>query len=63
MSQDDKYLGFNHKTQDLELKPTSDVTWSWVDTKLQAADQSPVQLLCVGPNADQVRCGVDYKQE
>ena len=55
MSQDDKYLGFNHVTKDLELKQTSDVTWSWVDMKIQATDLSPAQLVCIGPNANQVR--------
>lgn len=54
VSQDDNYLGFDHVTKDLELKQTSDVTWSWVDMKIQATDQSPAQLVCLGPNANQV---------
>jgi hypothetical protein len=55
VSQDDKYLGINHNTKDIDLKPTSDITWSWSDTRVRMTDQSPEQVLCVGPDAQQVR--------
>ena len=50
------YLGFNHQTNNLELKQTGDVAWFWKDMKIQAKDQSPSQRVCLGSKQQVVSC-------